>query len=291
MLEQRLSKAITATAGMIIGAWEQAGRPSQAGRRASGSEGQEARRDWFDEAVYLVPHRIRALRALHRTARRSRARCRSGRHAVSGARRIHQLHQRWQQTVQAAQRRRTAGTPVASPALATGSSAGSPSRSPNSARSGRCAAVTVGVARVSAEPVRRSRGPHPRSSCSSRARRHHGWWLLVDRRGGHGDRASWCCCRGRTCIGYYFAFRVVGHYLSWRGARQALDRISWRPAPEPALAELGCACRAARATQRAEPRRGDCRALEPAAARGIFRSRRSPASLRNSRVIYSALTP
>ena len=30
MLEQRLGEAITATAGLIMGAWEQAGRPTRA---------------------------------------------------------------------------------------------------------------------------------------------------------------------------------------------------------------------------------------------------------------------
>jgi len=39
-------------------------------------------------------------------------------------------------------------------------------------------------------------------------------------------------------IAYYFGLRLVGRYLSWRGARQALDRTAWRPRPEAALAEL-----------------------------------------------------
>src|SRR4029453_18041019 len=32
---------------------------------------------------------------------------------------------------------------------------------------------------------------------------------------------------GPNVIAYYFAFRLVGHFLSMRGARQALDRIEW----------------------------------------------------------------
>ena len=44
---------------------------------------------------------------------------------------------------------------------------------------------------------------------------------------------------GPNLIGYYFVFRAIGHFLSWRGARQALERISWTPEPEDALAELG----------------------------------------------------
>ena len=44
---------------------------------------------------------------------------------------------------------------------------------------------------------------------------------------------------GPNLIGYYFVYRAIGHFLSWRGARQALERIAWTPRPEDALAELG----------------------------------------------------
>lgn len=43
---------------------------------------------------------------------------------------------------------------------------------------------------------------------------------------------------GPNLIAYYFAFRLVGHFLSMRGARQALDRIEWRTRPSAALARL-----------------------------------------------------
>jgi hypothetical protein len=43
---------------------------------------------------------------------------------------------------------------------------------------------------------------------------------------------------GPNVIGYYFAFRVVGHYLSWRGARQGLDMVVWKTCPSEPLAEL-----------------------------------------------------
>ena len=33
---------------------------------------------------------------------------------------------------------------------------------------------------------------------------------------------------GPNVVGYYFAFRVVGHYLSLRGARQGLECVEWR---------------------------------------------------------------
>ena len=43
---------------------------------------------------------------------------------------------------------------------------------------------------------------------------------------------------GPNLIAYYFAFRVVGHFLSIRGARQALARIDWSLEPSTPLAEL-----------------------------------------------------
>jgi hypothetical protein len=43
---------------------------------------------------------------------------------------------------------------------------------------------------------------------------------------------------GPNVVGYYFAFRVVGHYLSWRGARQGLDVVAWKTEPSEPLAEL-----------------------------------------------------
>jgi hypothetical protein len=43
---------------------------------------------------------------------------------------------------------------------------------------------------------------------------------------------------GPNVVGYYFAFRVVGHYLSWRGARQGLDVVDWKTEPSEPLAEL-----------------------------------------------------
>ena len=71
----------------------------------------------------------------------------------------------------------------------------------------------------------------------SHARRHHGVWLIVD---GVLFAASGLLVLvpGPNVVAYYFGLRVVGHFLSWRGARQGLVRIAWRPAPEPALAEL-----------------------------------------------------
>jgi hypothetical protein len=72
----------------------------------------------------------------------------------------------------------------------------------------------------------------------NRARQHHGRWLLIDTLllvvSG-----LLALVPGPNVLAYYFAFRVVGHYLSWRGARQALEVIKWQTRAEPALAELG----------------------------------------------------
>ena len=43
---------------------------------------------------------------------------------------------------------------------------------------------------------------------------------------------------GPNVLGYYFAFRVVGHYLSWKGAKQGLDAVTWTTSPCDPLIEL-----------------------------------------------------
>lgn len=43
---------------------------------------------------------------------------------------------------------------------------------------------------------------------------------------------------GPNIVAYYFAFRMVGHYLSMRGARQALRAVRWDTRPSAPLAEL-----------------------------------------------------
>ena len=43
---------------------------------------------------------------------------------------------------------------------------------------------------------------------------------------------------GPNLVAYYFAFRVVGHWLSMRGASQGLHRVSWSGRPCPPLTEL-----------------------------------------------------
>jgi Mitochondrial K+-H+ exchange-related len=43
---------------------------------------------------------------------------------------------------------------------------------------------------------------------------------------------------GPNFIAYYFAFRLVGHYLSLRGARQGLSGVQWRTRKSAELSEL-----------------------------------------------------
>lgn len=43
---------------------------------------------------------------------------------------------------------------------------------------------------------------------------------------------------GPNVLGYYYVFRVVGHYLSWKGAKQALDGVTWTTSPCDPLADL-----------------------------------------------------
>lgn len=43
---------------------------------------------------------------------------------------------------------------------------------------------------------------------------------------------------GPNVVGYYFGFRLVGHYLSRRGAKHALTEISWSACASPQLSRL-----------------------------------------------------
>jgi K+-H+ exchange-related protein len=70
------------------------------------------------------------------------------------------------------------------------------------------------------------------------AGRHHRLWFVINLLG-VGVTLALALLPGPNLIGYYFAFRLVGHFLSWRGAVHALEKVTWHPQQEPALAELG----------------------------------------------------
>ena len=43
---------------------------------------------------------------------------------------------------------------------------------------------------------------------------------------------------GPNILGYLFTFTVVGHFLAWRGAVNALNRVAWTVTPNPGLTDL-----------------------------------------------------
>ncbi len=65
----------------------------------------------------------------------------------------------------------------------------------------------------------------------------HRWWLAVNTLAGIASLAL-MPLPGPNVIGFYFAFRIVGHFLAVRGARQGLDVVCWRLRESAHLAEL-----------------------------------------------------
>ncbi len=76
-----------------------------------------------------------------------------------------------------------------------------------------------------------------RESLERDARRHR-QWLVIDTVGGLVSLLL-IPLPGPNVPGYYFAFRIVGHLLAVRGARQGLRLVSWDLQPSDLLAELG----------------------------------------------------
>jgi len=68
----------------------------------------------------------------------------------------------------------------------------------------------------------------------------HRFWLIVDSLGFIASGLLFFV-PGPNVVAYYFAFRMVGHYLSLRGARQGLVVVSWMNEPSAALAALRAA--------------------------------------------------
>lgn len=65
----------------------------------------------------------------------------------------------------------------------------------------------------------------------------HRFWLIIDSLG-FVVSGLLMLVPGPNLLAYYFAFRLVGHYLSMRGARQGLSVVEWRPEPSAPLTEL-----------------------------------------------------
>lgn len=68
----------------------------------------------------------------------------------------------------------------------------------------------------------------------------HRWWMVVDSLGGLLSIAL-MFIPGPNLIGYYFVFRIVGHFLSLRGARHGLTEVRWDLQPSRPLADLAAA--------------------------------------------------
>ena len=65
----------------------------------------------------------------------------------------------------------------------------------------------------------------------------HRFWMIVDLLGGIGS-IFLILLPGPNIIGYYFLFRIVGHFLSLRGARHGLSQITWSMTASDALTTL-----------------------------------------------------
>jgi hypothetical protein len=65
----------------------------------------------------------------------------------------------------------------------------------------------------------------------------HRFWLIIDSLGFVASGLLFLL-PGPNLVAYYFAFRMVGHYLSMRGARQGLDAVRWSNERSGPLAEL-----------------------------------------------------
>jgi len=46
---------------------------------------------------------------------------------------------------------------------------------------------------------------------------------------------------GPNVVSWYFTFRTVGHFLSWRGALRGLNHITWTPEASAPLAGIQAA--------------------------------------------------
>ncbi len=65
----------------------------------------------------------------------------------------------------------------------------------------------------------------------------HRFWLIIDSLGFIASGLLFLV-PGPNIVAYYFAFRMVGHFLSLRGARQGLLLVAWTSEASPLLAEL-----------------------------------------------------
>jgi hypothetical protein len=65
----------------------------------------------------------------------------------------------------------------------------------------------------------------------------HRFWLIIDSLLGAGS-VLLILLPGPNFIGYYFMFRIVGHYFSLRGARRGLTFVTWTAQSSAPLSQL-----------------------------------------------------
>lgn len=65
----------------------------------------------------------------------------------------------------------------------------------------------------------------------------HRFWLIIDSLGFVGS-GLFFFIPGPNLVAYYFAFRMVGHYFSLRGARQGLNAVTWTSEHSAPLSDL-----------------------------------------------------
>jgi Mitochondrial K+-H+ exchange-related len=70
-----------------------------------------------------------------------------------------------------------------------------------------------------------------------RDRDRHRFWLIIDTVGFVASGLL-MLVPGPNLLAYYFAFRLVGHYLSLRGASRGLDVVRWRAEQSAPLSDL-----------------------------------------------------
>ena len=224
--------------------------------------------------VFLVPAGRRSVRALFGGARGSGTP--PGQEDGRFRRWAHAASVQWQQLVEGG-----AASPAARPVRRAGamrSSAAWPRRSPSSARSGRCGRATDATLSYPATiAVERARSELDKALSHARAASR----AVVHHRS-RPVRVLGACSSSflaRTSSRTTSPSALIGHLQSWRGARQAMDVVKWTFEPDAGSGGARIAGRcAARGTGAA--RRRDCGAAEPAAAAGVFRSRRRPFRLK-----------
>ena len=155
---------------------------------------------------------------------------------------LHQLHERWRHAVHSASAERESGRPASRIARARDWVVRGIARSIAEQRTLWSLRSMTSASFIYPDDLTESSAAAAREQLLAQARRHHGWWLLANLVGA-AVTAALMLLPGPNVIGYYFIFRVIAHYLSWSGARQASTRTAWRGKPEPALTEIGTLAR------------------------------------------------